>query len=149
MGHENIQIRAFEPGDAVSLAALTTELGYPTTAQEMSDRIAQISRHPDYHTAVALASAEIVGYIGLIHCRFWEQNGCFVRIQALVVKKESRRLGIGQKLIDFAEQWARQSGAGVLILNCGNRPEREAAHLFYPRMGFVAKSTGYIKKLTT
>lgn len=149
MKHDNILIREYMPDDADSLAALTTEMGYPTTGQEMTDRMALISQHPDYETAVAVAGGEIAGYIGLCKSRFWEQNGHFIRIQALVVKKESRRLGIGQKLVDFAEQRARQTGANMLILNCGNRPERAAAHLFYPRMGFVPKSTGYVKKLSS
>lgn len=142
---DEVKIRDFTFEDLTELANLTTELGYPTTALEMQARMQVISIQPGYKTVVAVSNTQIVGYMGMSKQYLWEQNGHFVRIQALVVKNGVRRMGIGQKLIEHAEDWAKQINALLIALNCGNRMERENAHRFYPKMGFTAKSTGYVK----
>ena len=63
-----------------------------------------------------------------------------MRIQALVVSSDHRKEGVGRKLIEAAEQLARRLETKLLILNCGNRDEREAAHIFYTRIDFQARS---------
>lgn len=130
-----------------SLTTLTNALGYPTTIEQMSARMGTICRLDHYHTLVAVSGHKIVGYAGLIKNYFWEQDGTYVRIQALVVDKEYRRSGIGKKLLAAAEKYAADNGASMLFLSCGNREERRSAHLFYPAMGFEARSTGYVKRL--
>lgn len=143
----NIFIRDFQLNDIACLTDLTIELGYDTTIEQMTKRMETILQLDNYWTFVAVLDKNIVGYIGLNKNYFWEQDGHFIRIQALVVNKEHRRLGIGQKLIDSAEKLARQINAKLMVLNCGNRDERQSAHQFYPKMGFEPKSTGYIKRL--
>ncbi|MBC9914991.1 hypothetical protein [Chitinophaga varians] len=76
-------IRDFNIDDTTSLAGLTHQLGYPTTAAEMSARMEMISQNPDYKTAVAVLGSNVVGYVGINRQWFWEQNGCFVRIQGI------------------------------------------------------------------
>lgn len=147
MTKDNLTTRDFQPDDIKSLSDLTNELGYPTTAAEMETRMKTISQLDNHWTVVAVSGGNVVGYIGLNKNYFWEQNGHFIRIQALVVKKEFRRHGVGQKLIDYAETLARRVDARIIILNCGNKAERKSAHLFYPKVGFEAKSTGYVKWL--
>lgn len=140
-------IRNFISSDLEYLAILTTELGYPTTISEMKTRLNEIYKNPNCQTIVAEIDNQVVGYIGLLKSTSWEQNGCFIRIQALCVKSEYRKLGIGKALIDYAEFWGKEIGAKLLALNCGNREERASAHLFYPKIGFEAKSTGYKKDI--
>lgn len=147
MIQESIFIRAFQNDDIEALAELTNQLGYETSVDQMSARMNQVRSLDNYWTFVAVADQQVVGYIGFNKNYFWEQDGSFIRIQALVISKECRRMGIGEKLIDSAEKKAREVGAKLIILNSGNKPEREAAHKFYPKMGFEAKSTGYIKNI--
>lgn len=147
MPEPNITIRNFEWPDLSSVTILTNELGYPTTVEQMKIRMEQILPLDNYWTFVAVADNQVVGYIGINKNYFWEQDGTFIRIQALVVKKEFRRHHVGRQLIEAAEKHARQLKSRLLILNSGNREEREAAHRFYPNMGFEGKSTGYSKKL--
>ncbi|GHN00415.1 N-acetyltransferase [Cytophagales bacterium WSM2-2] len=147
MAEDNLTIRDFQPDDVNSLTNLTNELGYPTTIEQMIARMEAIRHLENYWTFVALHENAIVGYIGLNKNYFWEQDGHFMRIQALVVGKEHRRLGVGKKLIEHAEKLARQTGAKLILLNCGNREERKSAHLFYPKLGFEPKSTGYVKRI--
>jgi GNAT superfamily N-acetyltransferase len=129
-----IVVRDFQPTDIVYLTDLTSELGYETQLNS-------------YWTFVAVLNEAIIGYIGVVKNYFWEQDGCFLRIQVLVVNKEYRGTGTGQKLINTTEQLAKQIGARVIVLSCANREERQAAHRFYSKMGFEARSTGYVKKI--
>jgi GNAT superfamily N-acetyltransferase len=144
---KDIFIRDFQLSDIDCLADLTNTLGYKTTVEQMTTRMETILQLDHYWTFVAVVDEKVVGYIGLTKNYFWEQDGHFIRIQALVVDKGLRRLGIGQKLIEAAETLARQINAKIIVLNCGNRDERQSAHQFYPRMGFQPKSTGYVKRL--
>jgi GNAT superfamily N-acetyltransferase len=71
----------------------------------------------------------------------------YMRILAFVVKREARNLGIGKILIGASEEWARQEGLNAVVISSGNREEREAAHVFYKKMGYAIKSSGFVKKL--
>jgi GNAT superfamily N-acetyltransferase len=148
MRSEDVIIRNFTSADLAEVTSLTNELGYPTSLGEMQKRMKEIAQHQHYRTIVAEVKGKVVGYAGLVKSFFWEQNGTYVRIQALVVKSGERRIGVGRNLIQEAERWATEVGAGMLFLNCGNRNEREGAHKFYNDLGFEGKSTGYVKKLT-
>ncbi|HEX7753825.1 MAG TPA: GNAT family N-acetyltransferase [Niabella sp.] len=141
-------IRTYREKDLDNITALTNQLGYPTTADEMRQRMQLLSEDENYKTIVAAINDEAVGYAGLVKGLYWEKNGCFVRIQALVVNHQYRNRRIGKQLIDAAEQWGKEIHAKALLLNCGIKPEREGAHLFYPRMGFAATSKGYYKPVT-
>lgn len=147
MTETSITIRNFEPADLSSLTGLTNELGYVTTVEQMKARMETILLLPDHWTFVAVVGDKVIGYTGVSKNYFWEQDGCFIRIQALVVSQQHRRLGVAQKLIDAVEALARQVNARLIVLNCGNREERRQAHQFYPKMGFEPKSTGYVKRL--
>lgn len=143
---EKVIVRDARPEDVEALTALMTDLGYPTTVDEFRKRFENISAHPDYHTIVAVAGREIVGMAGLSKNIFYEMNGNYMRILAFVVKKTSRKLGIGKILIDAAEDWARKQGLCAIMISSGNRAERDAAHAFYQKMGYAIKSSGFVKK---
>jgi len=139
--------RTFTLSDIPSVTMLTNELGYPTTETEMRQRMQAFLSNSDYHTIVAEKGGSIVGFIGLIHCWYWERNGCYIRIQSLVVSKEAKRSGIGKQLIDAAKDWAHERGALQLSLNCSHKTAREAAHQFYPSIGFSPSAVGYTLEL--
>jgi GNAT superfamily N-acetyltransferase len=144
---QSIIIREFQPKDITYLTELTNELGYDTTEEQMTERMNTIMKLDNYWTFVAVIDKKVVGYMGLNKNYFWEQDGHYLRVQALVVSNNFRRLGVGQKLINSTEQLARQTNTKFILLNCGNRDERQSAHQFYLKLGFEAKSTGYIKRL--
>jgi GNAT superfamily N-acetyltransferase len=70
-----------------------------------------------------------------------------MRILALVVGQNSRKLGIGKMLVAAAESWAAEQGLTTVLVNSGNREERIPAHRFYENMGYEVKSSGFVKKL--
>lgn len=89
----------------------------------------------------------LLGCVGLFQAQAFEHDTNYVRIVAFVVNATYRRRGIGRRLIRAAEDWAKARGATAVLLNSGNRPEREAAHHFYQAMGYGVTSTSYSKSL--
>lgn len=144
---DNTIIRDADTVDLAALTLLINELGYPTTLEEMRDRFSKIADHPDYRTIVAVLNNEVVGMAGLAKGIFYEKNGYYLRILALVVKQNSRGKGVGKVLLTAAENWAKKQGLTSVLVNCGNRREREQAHRFYHAMGYVVKSAGFVKHL--
>ena len=142
-----MEIREAMTSDIGAITDLMVHLGYSTTFENMKMRLYTIQQHPDYHTLVAAYDGEIVGMIGLSKSYYYEMDGFYIRILALVVHSNYRNKGIGKKLMADAENWARGTGAVGLSLNSGNRPERMAAHRFYKKQGYSEKSIGFVKSL--
>lgn len=144
---QTLRIRDAVVTDIEEMAQLMTELGYPTTPGDMASRFEILNRHPDYKTLVAELNGELVGMAGLHKVLYFELNGAYMRIQAFVVKQTARKIGIGRKLIAACEDWGRQQGIALVVLNSGNREERIPAHAFYKQVGYEHKSSGFYKKL--
>jgi GNAT superfamily N-acetyltransferase len=68
-------------------------------------------------------------------------------IGGLVVDESNRRSGIGERLMNHAENWARDRDCKVLWLRSGEA--REDAHAFYTAIGytFIKNSRTFEKKL--
>ena len=141
-------IRQATEADVPALALLMTELGYPTTETEMQMRYKAFSSHADYMTWVAVYNNLAVGMIGLLRNIYFEKNGIYIRVGALVVNKEYRKLGLGKALLQKSIDWAIELGAQQVLLNSGNREERRDAHAFYQHLGFEPKTTGFVKTIS-
>lgn len=140
-------VREATRNDICQLLILMDQLGYPTSLDKMERRFNTISAHPNYHTLVAELDGKVVGLTGLCTSLFYELDGSYVRIVAFIVDSKHRRKGIGKKLIQEAESWAREQGAIAIGLNSGNREARKDAHHFYLNMGYKDKSIGFAKTL--
>ena len=141
-------IRNVNETDLADITYLMAELGYETTVSEMRNRLLELTNNPDYHTIVAELDNEVVGLLGLHIGLAYEFSGCYGRIVCLVVNKQYRKNGIGKKLIDRAKEIISDRNGNTLVLNSGNRKDREAAHKFYLDNGFSAKSTGFVMRFS-
>lgn len=77
---------------------------------------------------------EVIGYI---HGNPYELlfSDSLINILGFVVKEGFRNLGIGSRLIDRLEEWAKDNGyAGIKLLS---HPSRKSAHRFYENRGYV------------
>lgn len=141
-------IRDITLTDAEAIAALVTQLGYPTSSTEMQMRLTRIADLTDYKSIVAEIDKHVIGFAGLMKGWYLEHNDSYVRILAFVVDQDHRNNSIGKKMLKACEEWAVNKGAKNILLNSGNREERIDAHIFYQKMGFIVKSSGFVKKLT-
>ena len=147
MDKSSLLIRQANKGDINVLTTLMNELGYNTLPEEMAERFNNIILQPNYNTLVACYKGTVAGMIGASHHYFYEQNGSYIRIVALVTLEAFREMGIGHALLQAIEHWAKEIGATSILLNCGNREVRKKAHEFYHKRGFESKSIGYLKKI--
>jgi predicted N-acetyltransferase YhbS len=88
-----ISIRKAEIVDAGPLSGLMTELGYPSTENEMVDRLRSILPHRDYLVAVAVQKGSVVGAVGAFVGLYLEMNGRYGRVVVLSVAKGHRGRG--------------------------------------------------------
>lgn len=138
-------IRKATGDDVAAMAGLMTELGYPTTPSDMQTRFAAIAGKPDYAIWLAEYEGTVAGMIGLIHQWYFEKNGTYIRVAAMVTSEKFRNKGIGKLLMQKADEWAVATGSQQIILNSGLREERKVAYAFYQKLGFEIKTSGFVK----
>ncbi len=138
-------IRPPRADDVDAIAALLGELGYPTSPAAAESRLADLvsQRHVAVFVAevgekpVGLATAYIVP---VVHA-----NDPVAVLSALVVHAGQRRRGVGRRLVEAAEAWARDRRAYRVTVSSGLA--RADAHAFYERLGYEHTSRRYSKML--
>ncbi|HEY1583449.1 MAG TPA: GNAT family N-acetyltransferase, partial [Chthoniobacterales bacterium] len=132
-------IRPARLEDAAEIAELSRQLGYPTTAGEMSGRLQRVLGGSDYLIAVAeAADGSLLGWVGAEY-RILLEIGEEVEIVGLIVRQGARRLGVGRALLGSAEEFARSRGLNSIRVRSNvTRPE---SHPFYERMGYARVKT--------
>ncbi len=125
--------------DAVEIARLSVELGYPTTAEATRRNLESLLDSARHFVAVAPApDGTLLGWL-VAERRLWLESGEGVEITGLVVSAASRRLGVGKALVAAAGQWAASQGFPVVRVR--SNVTRAESHAFYQSIGFVAKKT--------
>jgi len=142
-----LEIREMNPSDASFLVELYKHLGYPTAEFELKGRLEKLLSHEDYCGFVAVEQGKICGAIGLSKGLMFEFDGCYLKVAMLVVGESMRGRGIGKRLMEKAEKYAKSQGALSVTLNSGNRAERKKAHEFYEHLGYLPKSLGFSKDI--
>lgn len=134
-----VTIRGARLEDAARLAELSRQLGYPTTPEAIRLRLQQIARDADHDVFVAESAAgEVLGWIDLLVERALV-SGNEVEIAGLVVDEACRGQGVGRRLMEHAEQWARDKGCRSVRLR--SNVVRAEAHTFYEQLGYSVFKT--------
>jgi len=129
-----IEIRAAMPKDFSQIAELAGQLGYPSTVEDIARRFAAMNNSGEHDAFVAeLSDGRIAGWVGVFVQRTVESDPC-VEISGLVVDERCRSQGLGLRLLERAEQWAREKGCPVVRLR--SNVIRGRAHAFYERQGY-------------
>lgn len=131
---KKLTIRRARTNDAAALAELSGQLGYPATPTQIKERLRRLA--PTSKHAVFAAESVEAGVIGWIHVSVTHllEGDTRAEVNGLVVADAHRSLGAGAKLIEAAEQWARNHGCKNV--NVRSNVIRERAHLFYLRQGY-------------
>jgi ribosomal protein S18 acetylase RimI-like enzyme len=143
-----MKIRKAVPGDAPSIAKLTTELGYVADVPAVAERLSSLSDRDDDLVLVAEESGEVAGWIQA-HTSVVLESGHRMEIVGLIVSGRFRRQGVGRSLVESAESWGRERGVAVFTVR--SNIVREESHEFYPALGYEKSKTQavYRKKLKT
>ena len=132
-------IRAMRSEDAVAVAALSTQLGYPATEIEIRRRTDAIMGRPDARLFVAEApDTRVVGWIH-VQITWLLESDQRAEIWGLVVDETARGTGVGRRLVEAAEQWALT--AGIRVMAVRSNQTREAAKKFYEHLGYIVTKT--------
>jgi GNAT superfamily N-acetyltransferase len=137
-----MRIRPMTAADAPLVADLTTQLGYPTTADQTAQRLATLSERPEEH-AILIAD-EDGRAVGWVHATIYTslESGRVATLGGLVVDEAHRSGGIGAELLAAAEAWARDRGVERMVVR--SRIAREGAHRFYVREGYALVKTSHL-----
>ena len=88
-------IRPTTPADVSRLADLTTQLGYPSSPEEVEARLRDLASRPEENAVlVAEEDGEAVGWIHVSALYSLEMDPC-AQIQGLVIDQSRRGGGIG------------------------------------------------------
>jgi GNAT superfamily N-acetyltransferase len=135
-------IREASGDDSAAIAALLTELGYPTSAGEVPARLAAVSGAPG-HVFVAENGDAVIGVASVTRLTLLHRPAPVALLSALVVRAGHRGQGIGRALVEAA---ARQAAAwGCAALELTTRDHRHEAHRFYAGLGFESISRKFVR----
>ena len=136
-----LSIRRLMIDDAEEAAELCSQLGYPTSVNDLRMRIEERTRSMDSVALAAVLNGQIVGWIDASIERHLQSPASAV-IGGLVVREDTRGLGIGKRLCLEIEQWARDRS--VPMLRVRSQIIREDAHRFYLREGYSKVKTSVV-----
>lgn len=140
-----VRVRPVEDRDAQELAALVTQLGYPSDAAQVSARLKRVAGNPDIRALVAEREGRAVGLIGMMVFPAFHRDGLHGYITALVTDEQARGSGAGSALLQAAEAWFVERGVAKATLTTHLR--RADAHRFYELRGYEFNGRRYVKSL--
>jgi GNAT superfamily N-acetyltransferase len=135
------------PADAAAIARLSGQLGYPVAVQALGMRLQGLLASEDQAVYVATDATGVV--VGWIHGaeQLLVESGLRCEILGLVVDEPVRRGGIGRRLVEALERWARTRGLGEVSVR--SAVSRTESHPFYEQLGYdrVKSQHVYRKRL--
>jgi GNAT superfamily N-acetyltransferase len=146
-----MRIRPARGADAEAINELLVQLGYPQDGPAATAaRIQTWVDAPAGAAYVADADGEVHGVIAVQICPYFERDGAWGRITALVVSDRVRGRGVGSRLVAAAEAFATDHGCVRMEVTSADR--REDAHKFYQSRGYAdqaGKSSRFLRDLPT
>ena len=138
-----ITLRPAAPADAVRIAELFTDEGYPVTPSAVETRLARFGGG-ESRVIVADAEGVVIGFVALHVLPRFEHDDVAVRVLALVVDGGARERGVGRGLLAEVDRIAGEVGAAFVEVTAGHhRPE---ARRLYESVGYDAALTAYLRK---
>jgi GNAT superfamily N-acetyltransferase len=142
------EIRLASTADSGPLLDLLDQLGYPSTPRRLVAQLASASGGGGA-VLVAVDGDSVSGFASYQIVYFFEDGAPRCRLTAIAVDEAMRRTGVGQRLVAEVERRARAAACTELEVMSAHRPERAAAHAFYPASGFVdgSRDCGFYTKV--
>jgi GNAT superfamily N-acetyltransferase len=138
-------IRDARAYDAEAVAQLLMQLGYPSDASAVAQRLERLQVVGD-RVIVAEHDGQVVGLAHLQVTPALERDRPAGKLGALVVDEAQRGRGLGRALVEAVEAEARARGCDVLFLTTSEW--RDDAHAFYERLGLEQTGRRYSRTLS-
>lgn len=139
-----VTIRLAKQNDAEQIALLCTQLGYHAVEAQIQERLATLLLENDHALYVAQRpDGPLLGWVHVYRCHLMHTDP-EAQIGALVVDEAVRRSGAGQRLMQAAEQWAREHNCWAIYLR--SNLIRKDAHRFYERIGYEIVTSSVFRK---
>jgi GNAT superfamily N-acetyltransferase len=139
IGESRIALRTAGFEDAEQIARLATQLGYPSSVEQVRARMERITSENLGRVIVAVDErGSVIGWTHVFVAHRMESEP-FAEIGGLVVDEGHRNRGVGRILLEEAERWTMASG--VSILRVRSNMIRRDAHRFYERAGYSCQKT--------
>ena len=143
---EGVTVRRASRDDSDAVAPLLTQLGYPTTTEQLAARFDRVSGSTVDGAWVALdGSGAVIGFATGHLAHKYELDRPVAELTALVVDAGARRGGAGRALVASVEAWA--AAAGALRFAVATAFHRADAHAFYEALGYQQLARKYEKSL--
>ena len=141
-----ISIRLARMSDVERIRDLTSQLGYEVDVPTVAARLSSILLRSDQRFVVAELGGPVQGWLHAVISEFIETER-FVTIGGLVVDKNHRMKGIGRRLMEDAEEWAKEQGC--FIVRLWSSSTRTTSHKFYEVLGYknIKTQCSFIKSL--
>ncbi|WP_317106755.1 GNAT family N-acetyltransferase [Chroococcidiopsis sp. SAG 2025] len=138
----DIHIRLANMEDVEAIAILSHQLGYSVSTIAIEQRLDQILSDSNHIIYVATGLDDRA--IAWIHAYTYHSllTNFHAEIGGLVVTESDRGAGIGRKLLDQAESWAKTRGCQSLLVR--SNIVRSAAHRFYQKCGYNQVKTSLV-----
>ncbi|MBA2132748.1 GNAT family N-acetyltransferase [Capillibacterium thermochitinicola] len=127
--------------DCSSLTELAWQLGHQAKGEQIKTRLLDLLRRDGHKVLVAEVGGKVAGWVHAFINRPLHKDTT-VEIAGLVIDQSYRRMGIGRKLLDAVEEWAKNQGCDQVTL--ASNITREGAHQFYQAVGYQRTKTQYI-----
>ena len=138
----DIPVRPATIDDAAEIARLSAELGYPSSVQQIEERLSSLLANPDQFIAVAGHSGGVlVGWVAA-ESRLLLESGRRGEITGLVVEAATRRSGVGARLLAAVESWAENRGHASIVVR--SNVSRTESHPFYVAHGYSQTKTQHV-----
>lgn len=139
---KQISIRLVRQTDCQQVSELCCQLGYPSTSQEIEQRVGQIQQDERHVVYVAdNSNRQIIGWIHVYVCPHL-QTDLQAEVGGLIVDASDHSQGIGSLLVQQAEQWAYQQGCNQVLVR--SNIIRQEAHNFYKKIGYNKIKTSLV-----
>jgi N-acetylglutamate synthase-like GNAT family acetyltransferase len=138
-------VRRAAPTDAAAITALYAQLVSNSSVSVLPERIAQVAK--DLNTALLVCEygGHVCGTALVSLCAdvmFKAQP--FAVVENVVIDESARGQGVGTTLFQYIESFCRDAECSKIMLL--SAVDREDAHRFFERMGFVGSSKrGFVK----
>ncbi|WP_395477346.1 GNAT family N-acetyltransferase [Rickettsia endosymbiont of Pantilius tunicatus] len=143
-----INIRSATINDISSILPLMSQLGYPSSIEELTARFSNFINIDGYGVAVASLDNKIVGAIAWSKSILFVSDKTRIHVEALIIDENYREQKIGKKLMEYLEEIAKNYSPVIVDLTSGYRRAKDGTHAFYENIGYkCGESAGaYFRK---